>query len=79
MGDLAATSHVPEPRAINSNVGGEMDDWDHFEELDDASTWSFGSCRRKRIARRRCGVSMRGRRMQTDHPICYRGAAGAMV
>jgi hypothetical protein len=27
-------------------------DWDHFEELDDASTWFFGSCHRKRIARR---------------------------
>jgi hypothetical protein len=25
-------------------------DWDHFEELDDASTWFFGSCHRKRIA-----------------------------
>jgi hypothetical protein len=30
----------------------EMDDWD-FEELDDASTWFFGSCHRKRIVRRR--------------------------
>jgi hypothetical protein len=39
-----------------------MDHWD-FEELDDASTWFFGSCHRKRIARRRCGASVKGQRM----------------
>jgi hypothetical protein len=27
------------------------DDWDHFEELDEACTWFLGSCHRKRIAR----------------------------
>jgi hypothetical protein len=39
-----------------------MDDGD-VEELDDASTWFFGSCHRKRIAGWRCGASVKGRRM----------------
>jgi hypothetical protein len=39
-----------------------MDDWD-VEELDDASTWFFGSCHRKRIARWPAGAPVKGRRM----------------
>jgi hypothetical protein len=54
------------PRILGRSIAmglREMDDWDHFEELDDASTWFFGNCHRKRIARRRCGASVKGRRV----------------
>jgi hypothetical protein len=43
--------------------GAVMDGWDDLDEQDDASTWFFGGYHRKRIARRRCGASARGRRM----------------
>jgi hypothetical protein len=45
-----------------------MDDWDHLDELDDPSTWFFGG-HRKRIARKGCGVSMKGWRMVNDWNI----------
>jgi hypothetical protein len=46
-----------------------MMDWNHLDEHDDASTWFFGSCNRKRSARRRCGASVRARWTCRPHPF----------
>jgi hypothetical protein len=42
-----------------------IEDRDHLDEQDDASILFFGSWQRKRIARRCCGASVKGRRTQS--------------
>jgi hypothetical protein len=56
----------------------EMDNW-NFEDLDDASSWFFGSCHRERIARRHFGASAKGQRTQSTILLVIGGPTGAMV